>query len=180
MDLKNKVVKLRCVQVKKTGDHWDISLTNLSSCLIIREWFYDARHLRKSVGKEITKSTGAIGDARGYHPFKKEFISSVKVSHDVSKSVNVAALVKKLSAPESVGKVFVVEGHVLGLVDTNPQNVIRIIDQNSKIYTLSKPPKGDNYHYVLNLVMTLQDSQAKDQTTTVYLTTNEDEGHPFE
>ena len=96
MDLKDKVIKLRCVQVKKTGDHWDISLTNLSSCLIIREWFYDARHLRKSVGKEITKSNGT--DAKGYHQFKKDFISSVKTIHEVNKPLSVSALNKKLSS----------------------------------------------------------------------------------
>lgn len=94
-------------------------MTNLSSCLIIREWFYDARHLRKSVGKEITKSN-KTGDAKGYHPFKKEFISTVRSSHDLSKSINVATLVKKMSSSESIGKIFVVEGHVLGLVDTDP------------------------------------------------------------
>jgi hypothetical protein len=77
MDIKDKVVKLRCVQVKKTGEKWDISLTSLSSCLIIREWFYDARHLRKSVGKEVVKNTG---DLKGYHPFKKDYISTVRSS----------------------------------------------------------------------------------------------------
>lgn len=178
MDLKDKVIKLRCVQVKKTGDHWDISLTNLSSCLIIREWFYDARHLRKSVGKEITKTSGS--DAKGYHPFKKDFISSVKNNLETNKPLTVAALNKKLASADSVGKVFVVEGHVLGLVDTDPQNVIKIVDTNSKIHAINKPPKGDNFHFVLNLVMTLTDSSAKDQSTTVYLTTSEEEHHPFE
>ena len=120
MNLKDKVIKLRCVQVKKSGDHFDISLTNLSSCLIIREWFYDARHLRKSVGKEITKSSGASGDAKGYHPFKKDFISSVRSSHEASKALNVAGLLKKMNLSDSVGKTFVVEGNVLGLVDTDP------------------------------------------------------------
>jgi hypothetical protein len=103
-------------------------LTNLSSCLIIREWFYDARHLRKSVGKEITKPSGNSSEVKGYHPFKKDFISSVRNSHEVSKALTVSNLLKKLSSSDSVGKVFVVEGHVLGLVDTDPANVIRIID----------------------------------------------------
>lgn len=177
MDIKDKVVKLRCVQVKKTGDKWDISLTSLSSCLIIREWFYDARHLRKSVGKEVVKSTG---DLKGYHSFKKDFISTVRSSQEAAKPIKIELLAKKMASGEAVGKVFVVEGQVLGLVDTDPQNVIRIIDSNGKIFTLAKPPKGDNFHYVLNLVMTLQDLSSKDQTLTVYLTTNEDEHHPFE
>lgn len=178
MDLKDKVIKLRCVQVKKSGDHWDISLTNLSSCLIIREWFYDARHLRKSVGKELPKSEA--GQTKGYLPLKKDFISTVKQIHESNKPLTVSALNKKLSAPDSVGKVFVVEGNVLGLIDTDPQNVIKIVDQNSKIHSLAKPPKGDNHHYVINLALTLNDLSAKDQTITVYLTTSEEEGHPFD
>jgi hypothetical protein len=64
--------------------------------LIIREWFYDARHLRKSVGKELTKSTGASGEVKGFHAFKKDFISSVRSSHEASKPLNVAGLLKKM------------------------------------------------------------------------------------
>ncbi len=155
-------------------------MTNLSSCLIIREWFYDARHLRKSVGKDGPK-TASVGETKGFHQFKKDFISSVRSSHDVAKPLNVAGLLKKLSSADSIGKTFVVEGNVLGLVDTDPQNVIKIVDSNTKIFPISKPPKGDNYHYVLNLVMTLTDSSSKDSSSvTVYLTTNEDEHHPFE
>jgi hypothetical protein len=161
MDLKDKVIKLRCVTVKKSGDHWDISLTNLSSCLIIREWFYDARHLRKSVGKEIT-SKNTNGDVKGFHNFKKDFISAVKSTHDVAKPLTVAALNKKLSSSDAVGKIFIVEGSVLGLVDTDPANIIKIVDSSNKIHPISKPPKGDNFHFVLNLVMTLNDSSAKD------------------
>ncbi len=94
--------------------------------MIIREWFYDARHLRKSVGKDGPKTS--VGEAKGFHPFKKDFISSVKSSIDAAKPLNVAGLLKKLSSADSVGKTFVVEGNVLGLVDTDPQNVIKIVD----------------------------------------------------
>lgn len=160
MDLKNKVIKLRCVSVKKVKDVFTISLTNLSSCLIVREWFYDARHLRKSVGKDQAKPEG--GKAKGYHDFKKGFLSSVKSSHDIKKALTVTALNKKLSASDSVGKYFVVEGSILGLVDTDPQNVIKIVDENNKIYSISKPPKGDKFHYVINLAMTLNDPSTKD------------------
>lgn len=136
--------------------------------------------MRKSVGREGTQNAAASGEVKGYHAFKKDFISSVKSSIDINKPLNVAGLLKKLSSADSVGKTFVVEGNVLGLVDTDPQNVIKIVDQNNKIFPISKPPKGDNYHYVLNLVMTLTDSSSKDSSVTVYLTTNEDEHHPFE
>ena len=120
MNLKDKVIKLRCVQVKKHGDHWQIALTNLSSCLIIREWFYDARHLRKSVGKEITKNQKVSAEPQGFHALKKDFICTVKSTHDAKKPLTVSALAQKLTHADSVGKIFVVEGNVLGLVDTDP------------------------------------------------------------
>lgn len=50
MNLLDQVIKLRCVNVSKHGQIFHISLTALSSCLKIREWFYDARHLRKCLG----------------------------------------------------------------------------------------------------------------------------------
>ena len=95
MDLNDKVIKLRCVKVTKVGDKYNINLTNLSSCLMIREWFYDARHLRKSLGLEKTSKKAGEPD-KNYHSVKTNFISTIKSSYDIKKSISVKDLTKKL------------------------------------------------------------------------------------
>lgn len=45
----------------------NISLTHLSSCLKIREWFYDARHTRKNLGAEKIGKKGDNEYKKSYH-----------------------------------------------------------------------------------------------------------------
>lgn len=51
---------------------------------------------------------------------------------------------------------------------------------------MNKPPKGDCYRYILNLVLTLKDTSNKSKNSNneehvnVYLTSGDDESHIFD
>ena len=49
---------------------------------------------------------------------------------------------------------------------------------------MNKPPKGDCYRYMVNLVLTLKDSSSKKkgdgELVNVYLTSGEEESHVFD
>lgn len=93
-------------------------------------------------------------------------------------------LLEKIKHKENIGKIFVVEGSILGVLETDPSKVINILDETSNTtLPYNKTPKGDRYKYIINLIMTLCDS-AKDKQNNhcpVYLTTNEtSQVNPFE
>lgn len=76
---------------------------------------------------------------------------------------------------------FLVEGFITGLVDTKPENVIKILE-GSKVHDLNaKLKKGANYKYIYNIIMLLNDNASKKsgQPVSVYLTTNDGEQNIF-
>lgn len=77
----------------------------------------------------------------------------------------------------NLNKKFRVEGHIVGLVDSKPENIIKIFESSTnKILDLnSKPKKGGKV--IISVVILLGDgkSKKKDETINVYLTTNTEE-----
>lgn len=86
-----------------------------------------------------------------------------------------------MDAKSNINKKFVVEGHIMGLVDTKPENVIKILEGN-KVHNLnSKLKKNGNYKHILNIIMLLSDNKnkKKNPSVNVYLTTNEGQSNVF-
>ena len=89
---------------------------------------------------------------------------------------------KLKNADQNLGKTFCVESGIMGVVDSNPNNLIKIIESKSgKVYPLNKPPKTGAYKHMLNIVLTLSDQSSKKDsaTTNAYITSCDDE-NPFE
>ena len=178
------MIKLRCVNVKKEGGVLSISLTALSSCLKIREWFYDARHLRKSIGEEKVSFKASEEYKKVYHAAEKNQVAVAKKIYPAKQAISVRELASHMqNGKQSVGKTFLVNAQIFGVVDSRPENVIKIVETSSnKIHPFGKPPKNDAFRYIINLVMTLRDLDKKhaDQHVDVYLTAGEEEAHAFD
>lgn len=87
---------MRCVNVSKTGNVYNICLTALSSCLKIREWFYDARHLRKSIGEEKSSKKPSENYKKVYHSAAANQIAVVKKTHNQKQAITVKELAQHL------------------------------------------------------------------------------------
>lgn len=76
------------------------------------------------------------------------------------------------------------QGSIFGVVDTNPDKIIKIVEKGTNlIHPINKPPKDDNYRYTINLVMILKDNgkkQASANHVNVYLTSGDEEAHVFD
>lgn len=88
-------------------------------------------------------------------------ITAIKSTHN-AKKVTVADLQKKLKNPnQHLNLKFVVEGYITGLVDSKPENVVKILE-GSHVHDLeTKLKKGANYKYIYNIILLLNDKQAK-------------------
>ena len=82
----------------------------------------------------------------------KNEITAIRKVHQ-SKAISVSDLSKKLkSVSSNMNKKFVVEGHVIGLVDHKPENVIKILegdkahDFNHKIVQREGLKSHDSIH----------------------------------
>lgn len=185
MNLLDQVIKLRCVNVSKHGQVFHISLTALSSCLKIREWFYDARHLRKCLGEEKLGKKSDDDYKKNYHAASANQISTIKNCYNLKNQISVKELMKKLEqGGQNIGQTFIVSGKVFGIVDTKPENIVYIVDnKQGKVLPMNKPPKHQEYRFVINLVLTIADSKAgKDnEHVNVYVTSSsEDSSHTFD
>lgn len=56
-----------------------------------------------------------------------------------------------------MNKKFVVEGHVIGLVDHKPENVIKILEGDKAHDFNHKIKKAQNLKYIYNIVLLLSD-----------------------
>lgn len=85
---------------------------------------------------------------------------------------------------QNIGQTFIVSGKVFGIVDTKPENIVYIVDnKQGKVLPMNKPPKHQEYRFVINLVLTIADSKAgKDnEHVNVYVTSSsEDSSHTFD
>lgn len=78
-----------------------------------------------------------------------------------------------------------VKGSIFGVLETKPENIIKIVETNTNIiHPLNKPPKGDCYRYMVNLALSLKDASTKKAATNenviVYLTSGDEESHVFD
>lgn len=145
-------------------------------------YFYDARKFEKTAKNKKSKGKSQANTfMRNFtEPKGKDFITAVKNTHK-QKPISVNDLNKKLkSANTNLNKKFMVEGHIVGIVDSKPENVIKILESGKVLDLNSKLKKGGNYKYIFNIVMLLSDnSMKKNKSVNVYLTTNEGEQNVF-
>jgi hypothetical protein len=195
---KNQVIKLRCVNLAITKKLRKISLTKNTSCLIIPEYFYDYREFQnKSGGKrdQIKAHKGEnlankfkfLGDydykAPGKGGKKNKGpcqVSVIKKLSGKTETTSVATLLKHLKRPTKYqGKKFVVDGFIVGFLETNPRSIIKYMDTTTKkTYDFSDgPPKNvrkSNLRVIYHLVTFVKDDSVEfqDDYLNVYIVTN--------
>lgn len=77
-----------------------------------------------------------------------------------------------------MNKKFIVQGYIMGLVDSKPENVIKVLEGDKAHDFGQKIKKAQNLKYIYNIVMLLSDDQMKkknQEAVNVYLTTNDGE-----
>lgn len=184
--IENEVIKLRCVNVEnRDGDKPRvIKLTELSSCLLIPNYFYDARRFEKMLSgvKSVSKNNLNLENK---FPFLKGFtlidegknqkwVSAVKKSLGPKETLSVKALKDIYDTNKQYNEKFIVEGYIMGLVSTKPTDVIKKLNLDTMEVTdlKSKENKDHKYRIIFNLVLTIRDdSMKKNDYLTVYLTT---------
>lgn len=188
--IENNVIKLRCVDVKfkKKGAN-QITLTNMSSCLLVPSYFYDARRFNKlkdkgkqSVSKSLSNLTKQFTFLSNYDlktkcKGKGQFVSVVKNSHKKNKPTSVEDLMKYLKNPgEKINQKFLVESSVIGLLEHSHKNVIKILEEdNKKIHSFNSKVKR-KHKYIFNLVFLIGKGKKNVQ---VYAITDQEEFNLF-
>lgn len=181
-NIENNVIKLRCVNVQiKKNKPSIIKLTSFSSCLLVPHYFYDARKFQKIAKNQKSKTKDQKFEFMGNYEVDKktpDCITAIKNNHN-AKKVSVADLEKKLKSPSQyLNQKFVVDGFVTGLVSSEPETVIKILEGSSVHDLNTKLKKGANYKYIYNIILLLSDKK-KGNPLSVYLTTNDGEQNVF-
>lgn len=201
----NKVLKLRCVEIY-VKEKRIIKLTNLSSCLLIPNYFYDHRHFeallgdKKSPGKKVNHELVEkftflkdydIPTAQGKKsakgtPKKDEghFMTAVKKTHAGKKPTQLVQLNKQLEDPKkSMGEKFIFEGFVVDIENAEPKDIIKRMDMKTKkIYGINEKVKGDvRLRTFYHLVLLVKDSTGNEEEfLPVYITTNDTDNRLFD
>ena len=191
----NKVIKLRCVNVKISDKGpRKIKLTKLSSCLIVPNFFYDFRRFEKVQGgnKSLTKQHSKLKKS---HNFLKRYnlgealsgnktvITAYRNTLNAKKVISVSQLKRNFNkAKDHLNEKFLVQGYIMGFVETKPNKVIMKLEHSSKkILALSaKEKKKETYSVIYSLILMIRDSKMKkDDHLTVYLTTENGDNNLF-
>lgn len=180
-DCKNKVIKLRCVNVRfpgKKGGPAVITQNDRTSCLFLRPHCRDALAFdadkRKAVGKKLYLLE--------FNSEKKgNFITDIKRYHNKLTPTSASSLLQILTRePElHLSEKFIFEGRVAGLETTDPAKIIR--KQESK-FEETKPLSASvskKYQIIYHLQFSLQDESTKERLP-VYLTTFADSYYMFD
>lgn len=194
--IENEVIKLRCVNVNiKSGKARVIKLTELSSCLLIPKYFYDARRFEKILPgkKSVSKSYETLSKK---FPYLKKYnlttstkknqktVSVVKNTLNNKDPINLKDLKKNLESKKHLNEKFVISGYIMGIMETSPTKVIKKLCVNTmKVTDLKeKEKKGTKYRTIYNLIMMIKDEsmKKKDEYITVYLTTESGDLRLFE
>ena len=193
--IEKNVIKLRCVTVNhKEKGASIIKLSKLSSCLIVPNYFYDARRFdkmlsgSKSMSKNQQKLSKNFTFLKGYNlknqEKKSNNVAVVKNTMNDKKVLSVGQLQTIYNnASKHINERFVVKGYIMGFADTDPQNVIKKLEKHSKkvVDLKHKGGKGKEYQALYSLVVMLQDKKMKKgQYLNVYITTEHGDNHLFE
>jgi hypothetical protein len=183
----NQVIKLRCVNLVVTKRLRKISLTKNTSCLIVPQYFYDYRCFRSKVGgkREKLKSFKGenlatkfkfLGDYDYQAPGKgrkknkgPRQISVIKKLTSKVETTSVQTLLKYLKKPAKYqGKKFVIDGYIVGFLETNPRSIIKYLDLSTKkTYDFSdgqpKNTKKSNLRVIYHLITFVKDKSVEYQ-----------------
>ena len=201
----DKVLKLRCVEIY-VKDKRIIKLTDLSSCLLIPNYFYDFRHFEallgdkrspgKKVNHELVEKYAFLKDydipsvqgkksAKGT-PKKDEghFTTAVKKTHTGKKAVTLVQLNKQLEDPKkNTGEKFIFEGFVVDIENAEPKDIIKRMDtKTKKIHGINEKVKADvKLRTFYHLVLLVKDATGnEDEFLPVYITTNDTDNRLFD
>lgn len=196
--IEDQVIKLRCVNVNvnnKPGKSRVIKLTELSSCLLIPKYFYDARRFDKILPgkKSVSKSYASL---QKKFPFLKKYnladsskkdqktVSVVKTTLNNKEIISIKKLKKIFEGKKNLNEKFKIEGYIMGIMETNPTKVIKklCLDTMKILDLKEKEKKGGKYRTIYNLIMMIKDEsmKKKDDYLTVYLTTESGDLRLFE
>jgi hypothetical protein len=183
----NQVIKLRCVNLAVTKKLRKISLTKNTSCLIVPQYFYDYRCFRSKTGgkREKLKSFKGenlatkykfLGDYDYQAPGKgrkknkgPRQISVIKKLTSKVETTSVATLLKYLKKPSKYqGKKFVIDGYIVGFLETNPRSIIKYLDLSTKkTYDFSdgqpKNTRKSNLRVIYHLITFVKDKSVEYQ-----------------
>ena len=204
----NQIIKLRCVNLLVSKRLRKISLTKNTSCLIIPQYFYDYRCFRNKVGDKREKIKAHKGEnLAAKHKFLSDYdykapskskkakdlseprqISVIKKLSSKTEVTSVANLLKYLKKPEKhQGKKFVIDGFIVGFLETNPRSIIKYLDVNSKkTYDFSdgkpKTLKNSNLRVIYHLITFVKDKSVEysEEYLNLYILTTDAEQRLFD
>ena len=201
----NKILKLRCVEIY-VKEKRIIKLTNMSSCLLIPNYFYDYRHFEIALGDKKSPAKKISSELLDKHPFLKDYdlpsaqekkgakgtpkkdeghlMTAVKKAHAGKKSTTLVQLKKQLDDPKKiVGEKYIFDGFVVDIENAEPKDIIKRMDTKSKkIYNINEKVKGDvKLRTFYHLVLLVKDgSGSEDDFLPVYITTNDTDNRLFD
>lgn len=203
----DQIIKLRCVNLTVSKKLRKISLTKNTSCLIIPNYFYDYRcfknrgtNKRKKIkthkGENLANKFKFLSDYDYKAPAKKgrrkqtgpNQISVIKKLSSKLEATPISTLLKYLKKPEKhQGKKFVIDGFIVGFLETNPRSIIKYLDVNSKkTYDFSdgqpKAQRGQTLRIIYHLITFVKDKSVEfsEDYLNLYILTTDAEQRLFD
>ena len=201
----NQIIKLRCVNLAVAKKLRKITLTKNTSCLIIPSYFYDYRCFKNKVGAKKASVKSHKGEnLSSKHKFLNDYdyqppkgkkketgqrqISVVKKVSSKTETASVATLLKYLKKPEKhQGKKFIVDGYIVGFLETNPRTIIKYLDVNTKKtydYSDGKPKnlKNQDLRVIYHLITFVKDNSVEfsEEYLNLYILTTENDQKLFD
>jgi hypothetical protein len=202
----NQVIKLRCVNLNVTKRLRKISLTKNTSCLLIPTYFYDYRSFQAKLGEKrdqpksfkgenLANKFKFLGDYDYQAPSKGKKknkgptqVSVIKKLSNKVQSSSVATLLKYLKKPaKHQGKKFIVDGFIVGFLETNPRSIIKYLDVSTKkTYDFSdgvpKNVRKANLRMIYHMVAFVKDDSVEfqDDYLNLYILTTESDQKLFD
>ena len=204
----NQIIKLRCVNLNVTKRMRKVTLTKNTSCLIIPQYFYDFRCFRNKVGQKTQRIRTHKGEnLSSKHKFLNEYdyqapskgrkgksqtgprqISVIKKLSTKTEVTSVGTLLKYLKKPEKYkNRKFVIDGYIVGFLETNPRSIIKYLDTTSKkTYDFSdgrpKAQKNQTLRVIYHLITFVKDKSVEysEDYLNLYILTTDAEQRLFD